>query len=194
MARLRWTRQPPSRLLVRLSLCTMPTSSKCRSSSPWTQLGLQRRNSAPREHHLERMHASSLILCSEMLEFSSTTTVCRSFSYTCAVLRKGLAIQQQVWSAERDRGQAAALYQDPEWEGMRTRLLSGLKAVHLVCTAGVVSDITSLKLGLSTLEEAREVSAVRPFRPYHTDLALPCNVSVAYLHSRNALTLHATRQ
>jgi len=66
-----------------------------------------------------------------------------------------------VWSAERDRGQAAALYQDPEWEGMRTRLLSGLKAIHLVCTAGVVSDEGSLKLGLSTLEEAKEISAVR---------------------------------
>jgi len=90
-------------------------------------------------------------------------TVGRSFDYTCSVLRKGLLIQQQVWSSERDRGQAAALYQDPEWEGMRTRLLSGLKAIHLVCTAGVVSDEASLKLGLSTLEQAREVSAVWPF-------------------------------
>lgn len=84
----------------------------------------------------------------------------RSFDFTCSVLRKGLAIQQQVWSAERDRGQAAALYQDQEWEGMRTKLLSGLKAIHLVCTAGVVTDVTSLKLGLSTLEAAKEMSAV----------------------------------
>eukprot|EP00892_Ulva_mutabilis_P006880 jgi/Ulvmu1/4564/UM002_0292.1 len=107
-------------------------------------------------HHADLAKMQKLIT----LDTVGVAAAKQSFDYTCAVLRKGLAIQQHVWSAERDRGQAAALYQDPEWEGMRTRILSGLKAIHLVCTAGVVNDEASLKLGLSTLEEAREVSAV----------------------------------
>lgn len=79
----------------------------------------------------------------------------------CTVLAQGLDIQHLVWSAERDRGQAASLYRDPDWEGMRSRLLSGLKAIHLVCTAGLVDEEHSICLGLSTLQKACTMSAVR---------------------------------
>jgi hypothetical protein len=79
----------------------------------------------------------------------------------CTVLAQGLDLQHQVWSAERDRGQAASLYRDDDWELMRSRLLSGLKAIHLVCTAGVVDEEQSIRLGLSTLQKACTMSAVR---------------------------------
>jgi hypothetical protein len=85
----------------------------------------------------------------------------RSFKRMCTMLMQGLDIQHQVWSAERDRGRAASLYRDPDWEGMRSRLLSGLKAIHLVCTAGLVDDEQSIHQGLSTLQKACAMSAVR---------------------------------
>ena len=80
----------------------------------------------------------------------------------CTVLSQGLDMQHLVWSAERDRGQAASLYRDPDWQGMRSRLLSGLKAIHLVCTAGLVDEEQSIRLGLGTLQKACAMSAVRP--------------------------------
>lgn len=85
---------------------------------------------------------------------------CRSFRHMCTVLVQGLDLQHQVWSAERDRGQAASLYCDRDWEGMRCRLLSGLKAIHLVCTMGLVDEDQSMRLGLSTLQKACTMSAV----------------------------------
>jgi hypothetical protein len=44
---------------------------------------------------------------------------------------------------------------------MRSKLLSGLKAIHLVCTAGLIDEEASIRVGLATLQKACNMSAVR---------------------------------
>ena len=89
-------------------------------------------------------------------------SVYRSLSKMCAVVRAGLQLLHTAWAASRD-GLAGGgpLYADAEWDGVRERLLEGLRAVHLVCTAGLVKEAAELDEGMATMTEACSLAAVR---------------------------------
>jgi hypothetical protein len=80
----------------------------------------------------------------------------------CAVVKKGLKLLHAAWDAERsDQQQTPKLYQNAEWESIRERLLEGLRAVHLVCSAGFVKDAAEFAEGMDTMQEACAVCPVR---------------------------------
>lgn len=80
----------------------------------------------------------------------------------CATVTRGVRTLTEAWEAERARQRASTLHCHAEWDAVRERLLEGLRAIHLVCTAGVVQDIGDLRTGLKTMQEACSAAAVRP--------------------------------
>ena len=78
----------------------------------------------------------------------------------CSTVGRGLRALAGAWEAERARQRASTLHSHAEWDAVRERLLEGLRAIHLVCTAGVVQDISDLRTGLKTMQEACTAAAV----------------------------------
>jgi hypothetical protein len=80
----------------------------------------------------------------------------------CSVVKRGLKILHSAWEAEQhDKQRAARLYQQPDWDSIRERLLEGLRAVHLVCSAGLVKAPDDFSIGVATLQAACDVLPVR---------------------------------
>jgi hypothetical protein len=76
------------------------------------------------------------------------------------VVQRGLTLLAEVWEADRRRHRVSVLYSYPDWDAIRDRLLQGLRAIHLVCSAGLASTEGDLKMGLETMQQACSVSAV----------------------------------
>jgi hypothetical protein len=78
----------------------------------------------------------------------------------CGVVQRGLTLLSEVWEVDRRRHRASVLYSYADWEGIRERLLEGLRAIHLVCSAGLATADGDLQMGLETMQQACSVSAV----------------------------------
>ena len=80
----------------------------------------------------------------------------------CDVVRQGLRLLNAAHAAERrEKQRAARLFSSPPWENARERLLEGLRAIHLVCSTGLVTGTTDLQDGADTLQQACDVEQVR---------------------------------
>lgn len=89
-------------------------------------------------------------------------TLRRSLTKMCALVKRGLKMLHAAWQdGQHDRHRASRLYQHPEWDSVRERLLEGLRAVHLVCTAGLVKSPDDFSVGVNTLQAACDLLPVR---------------------------------
>jgi hypothetical protein len=80
----------------------------------------------------------------------------------CKVVQRGMRTLHAAWDSERQGKQPAArLFRHPEWESIRERLLEGLRAVHLVCSADLLKSPDDFSVGVATLEQACDLSSVR---------------------------------
>ena len=87
--------------------------------------------------------------------------LCRSFTKMCCLVQQGLRLLHATWESERQKSQSGArLYRSPDWESIRERLLEGLRAVHLVCSAGLVTASEDFAVGVQTLEQACQLAEV----------------------------------
>lgn len=78
----------------------------------------------------------------------------------CATMRLGLVSLHAAASAAGSLA-PGALYADRDWEGVRSKLMSGLKAAHLVCTAGIVRGADNVALALAIMDQASAMLPVR---------------------------------
>ena len=86
---------------------------------------------------------------------------CRSLLEMCTTVQQGLTILNSVWRAHSAQSSSHPLYQSREWEDIRGKLLSSLKTMHLVCTAGLVTGSKESAPGLAALQQACDMADVR---------------------------------
>lgn len=152
------------------------------SASPKPRRSTSKASSSSSDHnddvsHEADKHTETLVKLKALVTWETigVEAAKQSLARTCRSLQQAMMLLRSVSSSDSIDGRGCnGMYENRQWEEVRIRIVSGLKAIHLICTAGLAREENAMAFGLETMVQACALTdtLTNPRKPADTaDLA-----------------------